>query len=117
MRNRVARASLGLLAAGWLVYVGTGLYAETSRALDQMVYKARVDVAHRQTLRAFLASGNAAVLQPLAPIPYYRADELASLLSDEAFRALLPHTLVKRPPGRLSVAVDAIKASGDRPTV
>lgn len=107
-RSRVARAALAVMAAGWLAYVGTGLYTETHRSLQQMSNKARVDVAHRQTLRLFLASGNAAVLQPPAPIPYYRADELARLLSDETFRSLLPHTLVKRPPGTLSVVVDAL---------
>ena len=97
------------MAAGWLVTVGTGLYAETIRALRQMNDKARVDVAHRQSLRVFLASGNAAALTPPAPIPYYRADELIRLLSDEAFRALLPHTLIPRTPGPLSVACGTIE--------
>jgi hypothetical protein len=96
------------LAVAWLLYVGIGLYAESDRALHPMRNKARVDVAHRQTLRAFLASGNAKVLEPPAPIPYYRADELARLLSDETLQSLLPHTLVARPPGPLSVATDAM---------
>ena len=45
-------------------------------------------------------------------VPGHEIHNLARLLSDETFRSLLPHTLVKRPPGTLSVAVDALLRLG-----
>jgi hypothetical protein len=106
--HRVARATLSVLMAAWLLHLGGGLYTRADLALHQMSNKARVDVVHGQRLRAFLETRNAAVLQPPAPIPYYRADELARLLSDETIRSLLPHTLVQRAPGPLSAMVDGM---------
>ncbi|HMD61769.1 MAG TPA: hypothetical protein VKG78_10070 [Opitutaceae bacterium] len=99
----------GLLGAAWAAIFSLGLWTRTREAhTDFLDDYPRLKALERQHVRAFLSSGDPALLlnAPPGELPYPRAGQLCAMLGEPAIRSMLPPSI------RAAVALSPQSGSG-----